>query len=80
MAAITSALRVLTGPGTRLVVPADGYYQVRRYASQYLVPQGVSVLEAGSAEMCAAASEADVVLAETPANPGLGWSTCTGSG
>ncbi|BBZ07146.1 cystathionine gamma-lyase [Mycolicibacterium doricum] len=71
MAAITSALRVLTGPGTRLVVPADGYYQVRRYASQYLVPQGVSVLEAGSAEMCAAASEADVVLAETPANPGL---------
>jgi cystathionine gamma-lyase len=32
MAAITSALRVLAKPGTKLVVPADGYYQVRRYA------------------------------------------------
>src|SRR3954451_5016020 len=26
MAAITSALRVLAKPGTKLVVPADGYY------------------------------------------------------
>ncbi|KUI28146.1 cystathionine gamma-lyase [Mycobacterium sp. IS-1496] len=71
MAAITSALRVLTGPGKRLVVPADGYYQVRRYASEYLAPLGVSVVEVGAAEMCAAAVDADVVLAETPANPGL---------
>ena len=71
MAAITSALRVLAGPGTRLVVPADGYYQVRRYASEYLAQQGVVVLEAEAAQMCAAASDADVVLAETPANPGL---------
>ncbi len=71
MAAIASALRVLTGPGTRLVVPADGYYQVRRYASEYLASQGVAVLEARAADMCAAASDADVVLAETPANPGL---------
>jgi cystathionine gamma-lyase len=71
MAAITSALRVLTGPGKRLVVPADGYYQVRRYATEYLAPQGVTVLEVSTAEMCAAAAEADVVLAETPANPGL---------
>jgi cystathionine gamma-lyase len=71
MAAITSALRVLTGPGKRLVVPADGYYQVRRYASEYLAPQGVTVREVGTSEMCAAAADADVVLAETPANPGL---------
>lgn len=71
MAAIATALRVLTGPGTRLVVPADGYYQVRRYASEYLASQGVAVFEAGAADMCAAASDADVVLAETPANPGL---------
>lgn len=71
MAAITSALRVLTGPGKRLVVPADGYYQVRRYAAEYLAPLGVSVVEASTADMCAAAADADVVLAETPANPGL---------
>lgn len=71
MAAISSALRVLTGPGKRLVVPSDGYYQVRRYAAVYLAPLGVSVVEASTAEMCAAAADADVVLAETPANPGL---------
>lgn len=71
MAAITCALRVLTGPGKRLVVPSDGYYQVRRYATEYLAPQGVTVVEASTDEMCAAATDADVVLAETPANPGL---------
>jgi len=71
MAAITSVLRVLARPGKKLVVPADGYNQVRQYAREYLVPQGVSVVEATSANMCAASSDADVVLAETPANPGL---------
>ncbi len=71
MAAITSALRVLAKPGKKLVVPADGYYQVRRYAVEYLAPQGVTVVEANSADMCAASSDADVVLVETPANPGL---------
>jgi cystathionine gamma-lyase len=40
MAAITSALRVLARPGTTLVVPADGYYQVRRFALESLAPQG----------------------------------------
>ena len=71
MAAITSVLRVLAKPGTKLVVPADGYYQVRRYAREYLAPQGVTVVEATCADMCEAASDADVVLAETPVNPGL---------
>jgi cystathionine gamma-lyase len=71
MAAITAALRVLARPGAVLVVPADGYHQVRRYAAEYLAPLGVSVIEARSAQMCDAAAGADVVLAETPANPGL---------
>lgn len=71
MAAITSVLRVLSTPGATVVVPADGYYQVRRYASEYLAPQGITVVEANSAEICDAAQDADVVLAETPANPGL---------
>ena len=48
MAAITSVLRVLAKPGSKLVVPADGYYQVRRYAAEYLAPQGVTVVEANS--------------------------------
>jgi cystathionine gamma-lyase len=71
MAAITAVLRVLARPGKKIVVPADGYNQVRKYAREYLVPQGVTVVEVASGDMCAAASDADVVLAETPVNPGL---------
>ena len=71
MAAITAALRVLTAPGSVLVVPADGYYQVRAYAAEYLAPHGVTVRTATCNEMIGMAADADVVLAETPANPSL---------
>lgn len=71
MGAISAALRVLAKPGTTLLVPSDGYYQVRRYAAEYLAPLGVTVMEADAAHMCAAAEHADVVLAETPVNPTL---------
>ncbi|MGU3498875.1 cystathionine gamma-lyase [Mycobacterium sp. C31M] len=71
MGAISAVLRVLARPGATLVVPADGYYQVRRYAAEYLAPLGVSVVEASADQMCAAAGHADVVLAETPVNPTL---------
>jgi cystathionine gamma-lyase len=64
-------LRVLVRPGTTLVIPADGYYQVRRYAAESLATQGVTVLEADAAQMCEAAEGAQVVLAETPVNPTL---------
>ena len=71
MAAVTSVLRALVKPGSKLVVPADGYYQVRDYASEYLVRQGVTVDIATADQMCAASVDADVVLAESPTNPGL---------
>ncbi|MGE2730847.1 cystathionine gamma-lyase [Mycolicibacterium vaccae] len=71
MAAVTAALRVLVQPGHTVVVPADGYYQVRAYAREYFGPRGVTVVEAGWDQMCDAARTADVVLAETPSNPGL---------
>lgn len=71
MGAISAVLRVLARPGSTLVVPADGYYQVRRYAAEYLAPLGVTVVEAAAAQMCAAAEHADVVFAETPVNPTL---------
>jgi cystathionine gamma-lyase len=71
MAAISSTLRVLAKTGRTLVVPADGYYQVRRYAVECLAPQGVNVIEAPAARICQVAAEADVVLAETPVNPTL---------
>jgi cystathionine gamma-lyase len=71
MAAVTAALRVLVKPGSVLVIPADGYYQVRRYAAESLAPLGVTVREATAAQLYEAAGTADVVLAETPTNPGL---------
>lgn len=71
MAAISAVLRVLAKPGAVLVIPADGYYQVRRYAAEYLAPLGVTVIEADCAQIYEAAERADVVLAETPANPRL---------
>ncbi|AQA06007.1 cystathionine gamma-lyase [Mycobacterium sp. MS1601] len=71
MAAVTAALRVLSRPGSVVVVPGDGYYQVRTYAAEYLAPLGVTVREASCAQMYEAAADADVVMAETPANPGL---------
>jgi len=71
MAAVTAALRVLVRPGSVLVVPADGYYQVRRYARESLAPLGVTVRDVTAAHLCEAAETADVVLAETPTNPGL---------
>ncbi|HEX2214165.1 MAG TPA: cystathionine gamma-lyase [Mycobacterium sp.] len=71
MAAVTSVLRVLAKPGTKCVVPADGYYQIRQYAIEHLAPQGITVVAATSQEMCSASADADVVFAESPANPGL---------
>lgn len=71
MAAISAALRTLARPGSTVVVPADGYYQVRRYATESLAPLGVNVIESDTSQMYDAAAQADVVLAETPTNPRL---------
>jgi len=71
MAAITSTLRTLVRPGATLVVPVDGYYQVRKYAVESLAPQGVNVIAAPASQMCDVAATADVVLAESPVNPTL---------
>ena len=63
--------RVVAAPGSTLVVPADGYYQTRRFAVEYLEPVGVTVIQASADQMCEVAAEADVVLVESPTNPGL---------
>lgn len=71
MAAITAALRAVLRTGSVVVVPADGYYQVRRFAAESLVPLGITVRAATASEIYEAAEGADAVLAETPTNPGL---------
>lgn len=40
MAAISTVLRTLATPGSTVVVPADGYYQVRRYAGSGACARG----------------------------------------
>lgn len=71
MGAIASTLRALVRPGQTLVVPEDGYYQTRRYATENLAALGINVIAAKSDEIVAAAAQADVVVAETPSNPRL---------
>ena len=44
---------------------------MRRYAAEHLVPVGVRVTEVTTSQICDVAAGADVVLAETPTNPGL---------
>ena len=79
MSAITVALRSLGSPGGTVIVPSDGYYQVRRFATEYLAPHGIDVHELSVAQfgdgslqhVLDAADPGAVVLAETPSNPGL---------
>ncbi|MEU5843294.1 cystathionine gamma-lyase [Rhodococcus sp. NPDC047139] len=79
MSAITVALRSLTSPGGTVVVPSDGYYQVRLFASEFLALHGIDVHELSVAEfgdgslerVLDSAGPGAIVLAETPSNPGL---------
>lgn len=79
MSAITVALRALLTAGDTVVVPADGYYQVRAYARERLETMGVTVHEMKTSDMAggdavallASAQGTTVMVAETPANPSL---------
>lgn len=71
MSAATVAMRALLSAGDTVVVPADGYYQVRAYATEKLAALGVNVIEVPVAGMVEAAGNATLVIAETPTNPTL---------
>lgn len=79
MSAITVTLRTLLATGGTVIVPSDGYYQVRAYAREMLEPFGVTVHEFATADMLSPSAETAiagakcpvVVVAETPANPSL---------
>lgn len=71
MAAITVLLRAVLRSGDVLVLPSDGYYQVRAYAAERLAAWGVQVREVPTPRMAGALEGARLVLAETPSNPGL---------
>src|SRR5574340_1290855 len=78
MSAVTVALRAMLRGGDTVVVPSDGYYQVRAYARERLEPLGVTVHECSTsalgdgslrAVVGSASDRATVVVAETPSNP-----------
>lgn len=72
MAAISAALFAAVVPGKRVILPSDGYYTVRLFAEQFLMPFGVGVVYVPTVEMDQADfTGAGIVYIETPSNPGL---------
>lgn len=72
MAAIASVFYSVLRPGDTVLVPSDGYYNVRNLLNAQFVPMGVTMRTCPTADM----AEADMtgcrlVQIETPANPGL---------
>lgn len=73
MAAITSLLRTVLLPGDTVVLPSDGYYQVRKFAHGSLATIGVRVREVPTPGPWPpdVLDGARLVLLETPSNPGM---------
>jgi len=71
MAAVSAALLAVLRPGDRVLVPRDGYYKSRAWATSALTPLGVTVETAPTAGPYPAFEGFRLVLLESPANPGL---------
>ncbi|MEV0328227.1 cystathionine gamma-lyase [Micromonospora echinospora] len=70
-AAITGLLLAVLRPGDTVLLPADGYFPVRSFATQTLAGTGVDVRFVPTAGPYPALDGVRLVLVETPANPGL---------
>ncbi len=70
-AAITALLMTTLKPGDTVVIPSDGYYQVRLFASTTLAGMGINVIEAPTAGPYPPFAGVRLVLLESPSNPGL---------
>jgi len=73
MAAISTTLRAVLRPGDAVVLPSDGYYEVRRFAHAELAGVGVEVREMPTPGPWpdGVFDRARLVLLETPSNPGM---------
>lgn len=71
MAAVSSVLQALVRPGDTILLPADGYYKTRAWATAELAPRGVTVLTTPTRGPYPSFDGIRLVLLETPANPGL---------
>lgn len=70
-AAISALLLGVLRPGDTVLLPADGYYPVRAFATQTLEGLGVRVAFVPTAGPYPSFDGVRLVLLETPANPGL---------
>ncbi|MFG1736903.1 cystathionine gamma-lyase [Micromonospora chalcea] len=70
-AAITGLLLTVLRPGDTVLLPADGYFSVRSFASDTLEQLGVRVVLVPTAGPYPSFDGVRLVLLETPANPGL---------
>ena len=70
-AAITGLLLAVLRPGDTVMLPADGYFSVRKFAATTLANIGVTVQYVPTAGPYPGFDGVRLVLLETPANPGL---------
>ena len=72
MAAIAAVFHTVLRPGDKVLVHADGYYNVRALLNEHFVPRGVLVETCPTADMAKAnMAGCRLVMIETPSNPGL---------
>jgi cystathionine gamma-lyase len=70
-AAVTALLLSVLRPGDTVILPVDGYYTVREFATATLRELAVAVMLAPTAGPYPALGGARLALVESPANPGL---------
>ncbi|WP_328339222.1 cystathionine gamma-lyase [Micromonospora sp. NBC_00421] len=70
-AAITGVLLAVLRPGDTVLLPADGYFPIRAFATATLAGMGVRVGFVPTAGPYPSFDGVRLVLLETPANPGL---------
>jgi cystathionine gamma-lyase len=68
---VSGVLLSVLHPGDTVLLPADGYYTTRSFASEFLADRGVSIREVPTAGPYPDLAGVRLVLLETPANPGL---------
>ena len=72
MGAVAAVLYALLRPGDTVLVPTDGYYNVRKLLDVQFAPLGVTVRTCPTKDMAGAdMTGCKLVWIETPSNPGL---------
>lgn len=70
-AAVTALLLTVLRPGDRVLLPADGYFEIRRFATSFLAEHGIEVELVPTAGPYPSFAGVRLILLETPANPGM---------